>query len=53
MSRWGTKRDGRLLLTHFNEMRKKENESVKEFDTRFDNLLKNTPIDISPICKCL
>jgi hypothetical protein len=47
MSRWETKRDGRLL-THFNEMRKKENESVKEFDTRFDNLLKNTPIDISP-----
>jgi hypothetical protein len=29
MNRWGTKRDGRLLLAQFNEMKKKENESVK------------------------
>jgi hypothetical protein len=29
-------------------MKKKENESVKEFDTRFENLLKQIPDDISP-----
>jgi hypothetical protein len=37
--RWG-KKDGMLLLVQFNEMKQKGNESVKEFDTRFDNLLK-------------
>jgi hypothetical protein len=33
MKRWGTKKDGRLLLVQFNEMKKKGNESIKEFDT--------------------
>jgi hypothetical protein len=46
MKRWGTKRDPRLLLVQFNEMKKKENESVKEFDTRFENLLNQIPDDI-------
>jgi hypothetical protein len=41
-------RDPRLLLVQFNEMKRKENESVKEFDTRFENLLKQIPDDISP-----
>jgi hypothetical protein len=27
---------------------KKENESAKEFDMRFENLLEQIPIDISP-----
>jgi hypothetical protein len=35
MKRWDTKRDSQLLLVQFNEM-KKENESIKEFDTRFE-----------------
>jgi hypothetical protein len=48
MKRWGTKKDGRLLLVQFNEMKKEENESVKEFYTRFENLLKQIPDDISP-----
>jgi len=48
MKRWGIKKDGRLLLMQFNEMKKKENESVKVIDTRFENLLKQIPGDISP-----
>jgi hypothetical protein len=46
MKRWGTKKDGRLLLVQSNEM-KKENKSVKEFDTRFENLIKQIPDDAS------
>jgi hypothetical protein len=29
-------------------MKKKENESVKEFDTIFENLVKKIPYNISP-----
>jgi hypothetical protein len=48
MKRWGTKRDPRMLLLQFNEIKKKENETVKEFDARFENLLQQIPDNISP-----
>jgi hypothetical protein len=37
-----------MLMIQFNEIKKKENESVKEFDTRFENLLKQIPDNIIP-----
>jgi hypothetical protein len=40
MKRWGTKGDPNMLLLQLSEMKKKENETVKEFDTRFERLLQ-------------
>lgn len=37
--RWTTKKDSGMLLMQFNQIKKKEGETVKEFDVRFDNLL--------------
>jgi hypothetical protein len=49
MKRWGItiRKEGRILLAQFNEM-KKENKSIKKFDTIFENLLKQIPNDIIP-----
>jgi hypothetical protein len=47
LKRWGTKRDNRMLLIQFNQM-KKENETLKEFDARFDNLLRKIPKELAP-----
>jgi hypothetical protein len=35
-SMWSTKKGSGMLLEQFNQIKKKENEIVKEFDTRFD-----------------
>jgi hypothetical protein len=35
-SRWSTKKDGGTLGAQFNQIKKKENEIVKEFNTGFD-----------------
>ena len=40
MNSLGTKKDGRLFLTQFNEMKNKENQLVNEFNEIFENLLK-------------
>jgi hypothetical protein len=42
-SRWSTKKDSGMLLAQFNQIKKKENETVKEFDTRFDKLYDQIP----------
>jgi hypothetical protein len=48
MKRWGTKEDPNMLLLRLSEMRKKENETVKEFDTRFEKLLQQIPSNLCP-----
>jgi hypothetical protein len=48
IKRWGTKGDPNMLLLQLSEMKKKENETVKEFDTRFERLLQQIPDNISP-----
>jgi hypothetical protein len=48
MKRWGTKKDGKMLLVQFNEMKKKENGWVKEFDTGYENLLKKIHYGVIP-----
>jgi len=35
---WSIKKDGGTLGAQFNQIKKKENEIVKEFNTRFDRL---------------
>jgi hypothetical protein len=37
-SRWSTKKDGGTLGAQFSQIKKKENETLKEFNTRFDRL---------------
>jgi hypothetical protein len=46
--RWKTKKDRRMLMTRFNQIKKKENKTVNEFDTRFDNLHSHIPNDLCP-----
>jgi hypothetical protein len=46
-SRWSTKKDRGMLLTQFNQI-KKENETMKEFDIRFDKLYDKIPADLRP-----
>jgi hypothetical protein len=40
MKRWAIRKDGRLMLTKFHEIKNKVNESVRDFDERFSNLVK-------------
>jgi hypothetical protein len=47
-SRWETKKDSGMLMTQFNQIKKKENETVSEFDTRFDKLYSQIPKDLCP-----
>jgi len=47
-SRWSKKVDGGILGTQFNQVKKKENETVKEFITRFDRLYNQIPTDYRP-----
>ena len=37
-----------MILTQFNQIRKKENKIVKEFDAIFDNLHNHIPKDLCP-----
>jgi len=48
MKTCGTKRNPRMLLLQFNEIKKKENETIEEFDARFESLLQQIPDNISP-----
>jgi hypothetical protein len=47
-SRWSRKEDGGTLGTQFNQIKKKENEMVKEFISRFDRLYNQIPTDYHP-----
>jgi hypothetical protein len=37
-SRWSMKKDSGMLVSQFNQINKKENETISEFNTRFDRL---------------
>jgi hypothetical protein len=43
MKRWVVHKDGRMLLAQLHEIKKKENETVKEFDDRFRKLVDVIP----------
>jgi hypothetical protein len=46
--RWETKKDSGMLMTQFNQIKKKENETMSEFDTIFDKMYSQIPKDLCP-----
>jgi hypothetical protein len=46
--RWSRKSYGGTLGTRFNQIKKKENEMIKEFISRFDRLYNQIPTDYRP-----
>jgi hypothetical protein len=47
-SKWTTKKDNGMLVAQFNQIKKKENEIVSEFDTRFDRLYSQISTYLCP-----
>jgi hypothetical protein len=47
-SRWETKKDSGMLMTQFNHIKNKDNETMNEFYTRFDNLCSQIPKYLCP-----
>jgi hypothetical protein len=45
---WLRKGDGRTLGTHFNQIKKQHNETLKEFISRFERLYNQIPTDYHP-----
>jgi hypothetical protein len=48
MKIWVIRKDGRLMLTQFHEIKKKDNETIREFDQRFGKLVEQIPDDLKP-----
>ena len=48
MEQWNVKRDGRLLLNELHDIKKKESETIRQFNLRFQKLVDNFPKDIKP-----
>jgi len=46
MKTWSIRKDGGMLLIQLHEIKKKENETMKEFDDRFRKLDGNVPKNI-------
>jgi hypothetical protein len=46
--RWTMKKDNGMLVAQFNQIKKKENETVSEFDTRFNRLHSQILTDLRP-----
>jgi hypothetical protein len=40
---WSVKEDPNMLLMQLNEIRKSENETIREFHTKFERLLRQMP----------
>jgi len=43
LKRWSVKEDPNMLLMQLNEIKKSENETVREFHTKFERLLRQMP----------
>jgi hypothetical protein len=43
MEQWDVKKDGKILINELHEIKKKENETVREFNLRFQKLLDKIP----------
>jgi hypothetical protein len=48
LKRWSIKEDPNMLLTRLNNLAKYENESIREFHTRFETLLQRIPTSHHP-----
>jgi hypothetical protein len=49
-NRWTMKKDNGMLVAQFNRIKKKENETMNEFDTRFDRLYSQILTYLCPTC---
>jgi hypothetical protein len=47
-NRWTTKKDNKMRVDQFNQIKKKENEIVSEFDNTFDRLYNQIWTDVCP-----
>jgi len=47
--RWTTNKDSGMLLMQLNQIKRKEKETMKDFDTIFDNLHSQIPKDLCPL----
>ena len=47
-SRWGDKKENRHLLAALTETKKKENETIEEFNKKFNDLVSRLHKDIKP-----
>ena len=47
-NRWGDRRDNHFLLAALHTSHKQENETMEEFNKRFNDLVKSLPADIKP-----
>jgi hypothetical protein len=45
---WEVKEDGKLLLSQFHHIKRKEEEPINEFNSRFDALIKDFPDNLRP-----
>ena len=48
-NRWGDRRDNHFLLAALHTMHKQENETMEEFNKRFNDMVKSLPATIKPI----
>jgi hypothetical protein len=48
LKRWSIKEDPNMLLTRLNTLWKQENETIREFHTRFETLLQEIPVSHHP-----
>jgi hypothetical protein len=46
--RWTMKKDNGMLVFRFNQIKKRENEKMSDFDTRFDISYSHIPTDLHP-----
>jgi hypothetical protein len=53
MEQWDVKKDGRILINRIHKIKKKENETVREFNIKFQKLLDKIPQDIKPKNKAI
>ena len=48
LKRWSIKEDPNMLLTRLNNLWKQENETIREFHSRFETLLQKIPVNHHP-----
>ena len=48
MEKWGEKKDHQYYLSEFSSMKKKNSESVNDFNKRFNKMYNRIPDDIRP-----
>jgi hypothetical protein len=48
MKIWAIRKDGRLFLTQFHEIKRKDNETIRDFNQRFGKLVEQISNHLKP-----